>query len=243
MPRGLPDVERIVVIGEDGGGSTCQDLRALVLPKVDRWVPRPRTPAISEAAGGEHAALHLRHDRPSQRGHADQRQLIATFGVRGRATFEISGRHREPGGHAALPHRRFGMGAVRHVSGGGGRFSARRRSGSCSSSIATERITEMFVVPAVLMLLLAPAFAGDRSVQPAPHLLRGVAHLRRPADRAAWPPSAAASPGLRHDRDYAARSRPCPPRITIRADRGTAAFRRPAAMAGCRAPDRRSRRG
>ena len=68
--------------------------------------------------------------------------------------------------------------------------------------IATERITEMFVVPAVLMLAAGDARAGrDRPVEPAPHLLRRVAHLRGCPGQVHGGLRLRLLPGLRDDRD------------------------------------------
>ena len=49
-------------------------------------------------------------------------------------TFSIRRRHREPGRHAAVPHRRVGLGAVRHVTRRAIGHPARRRPGSAARS-------------------------------------------------------------------------------------------------------------
>ena len=73
----------------------------------------------------------------------------------GADAFAIDDDHREPRRHAAVPHRRLGVGALRHVSGRNVGDPARHRPGGArSGSWRRERITHTFVVPAVLMFLL-----------------------------------------------------------------------------------------
>ncbi len=75
-----------------------------------------RTRAMWGTRGGQHAALHLGDHGTPQGGHADQRQP-GDGGVRSGAHLRHHRRHGQPGGHAALPHRRFRLGALRHVAG------------------------------------------------------------------------------------------------------------------------------
>ena len=109
----LPGVRRIVVLGDATSTDrrACRVLRGMALrERHDGSGP------CRNAGRGEHAAVHLRHHRAAQGGHADEREP-RHGDRRGGADLRHRGRHREPGGHAAVPHRRFGVGAVRHVSG------------------------------------------------------------------------------------------------------------------------------
>ena len=108
--------------------SSRRDLRG-----VDRRVPGRGSGPRRDARRGEHAALHLRHDRTAQGRHADQRQPVDRDRRRGR-DLQHPERHGEPGRHAAVPHRRIRLGAVRHVSRRAIDHPARRRPGRAAAS-------------------------------------------------------------------------------------------------------------
>jgi acyl-CoA synthetase (AMP-forming)/AMP-acid ligase II len=159
MPGGLPDVERIVVIGEGGVDSTCHDPRAL---SYRAWIEG--CPAEDPGHIGTPDEVSMQLYTSGTTGlpkgvMLTNANLSTAIGAAGE-TFGVS---QDTVSLVAMP--------LFHIGGSGWALCAMSRGGRSIllrdvdpalllELIATERITEMFVVPAVLMLLLAaPALA------------------------------------------------------------------------------------
>ena len=114
MASGLPAVRRIVVIGDDA--AACADPRAV---SFDEWIDGCPAEDPGHVGGPDEVSMQLYTSGTTglPKGvmltNANLSTAIAEAGV----TFSHRRRHREPGRHAALPHRRIGLGAVRHVAG------------------------------------------------------------------------------------------------------------------------------
>ena len=246
MESGLPSVTRVVVLGDakvDGdlgrrvGPRPPGRVRGLA-GRPTRHGPRPR----GRPRRRLDAALHLGHDRAAQGRDARQPQHRVHVGAGRRGRLRDRRGHREPGGHAVVPHRRVGLGAERHV--------ARRhlgdpaRHGPGRAPAVGERRGDHPRLSRPGRVDAAPGDPGhrpERPVEPRHHLLRGLSHRRggpRPVPRGLRVPVRA---GLRDDRDHRGhrparprRPRPPGPSPTSPAGRGQAHRRR-------RAADRRSR--
>ena len=103
MPGGLPGVRRIVVLGDDVG--SCDDPRVGLVRRLARGLPGRGPRVRGGSRRGEHAALHLGHDRPAQGRDADERQPVHRD-LRGGPDLPHRRPDREPGRHALVPHRR-----------------------------------------------------------------------------------------------------------------------------------------
>ena len=112
MPSDLPAVRRIVVVGDRADSALPTRVRRL--RRLGRGLLGRRPGPCRDARRGEHAALHVGHHGPAEGRHADQRQPVDRH-LGSRARPSTSGRHGQPGRHAPVPHRRFGLGAVCHV--------------------------------------------------------------------------------------------------------------------------------
>ena len=174
----------------------CGDVRA-VGGRVLGGGPGPRR----RSQRGQHAALHVGHHRVAQGSDAHQRKPVHRRGRRGRDV-QHHRRHGEPRSHAPLPHRGFGLGAMRHVAGRTVHHRARRRSrrvarpdrdGAHHRDVPRARRPH--------------ALAGDAladlhgSLERASHLLWGVAHLRGRARQVHGGLRMRVLPGLRDDGD------------------------------------------
>ena len=188
-------------------------------------------PACRWTRRSQHAALHLRDHRAAQGGDADQRQPFDRD-LRSRHHLPHHRRHREPGRHAALSHRRIGLGVVRHVAGRTLGHSARRRSDGPSG--ADRRRADHRDVRRSRSPDAAPGHpvAGqDGPLEPAADLLRGIPHLRRRPGQVHGGLRVRLLSGLRHDRDDG-----CDHGTLLRGSRS----RRPAAGSACARPGSRT---
>jgi long-chain acyl-CoA synthetase len=157
MPSGLPAVRRIVVIGE--GGAPCGDPRAL---PYDEWIGGCRTEDPGHVGRPDEVSMQLYTSGTTglPKGvmltNANLSTAIAEAGV----TFHIA---EDTVSLVAMP--------LFHIGGSGWALCAMSRGGRSIilrdvdptvllELIAAERITEMFVVPAVLMVLLATPSLG-----------------------------------------------------------------------------------
>ncbi len=154
MPSGLSAVERIVVIGQRGRGHDCRDPRAL---SYQTWIEGCPPEDPGHTGGPEEVSMQLYTSGTTGLPKGvmlTNANLSTAIGAAG-DTFSISP---DTVSLVAMP--------LFHIGGSGWALCAMSRGGRSiilrdvdpallMELIATERITEMFVVPAVLMLLLA----------------------------------------------------------------------------------------
>ena len=132
MPSGLPAVERIVVIGT-GQRIVCA-IRAPCPSTRGSTGARPRTPATSDAPDEVSMQLYTSGTTGLPKGVMLTNANLSTAIGEAGETFSISTRHREPRRHAAVPHRRVRLGAVRHVARRAVDHPARRRPDSAPAA-------------------------------------------------------------------------------------------------------------
>jgi long-chain acyl-CoA synthetase len=153
MPGGLPDVRRIVVIG-DTDRFECSDHRAV---PFDQWIKDTETDDPGHIGADDEISMQLYTSGTTglPKGVMLTNGNLATAIAAANRTFNISDRTISL---VAMP--------LFHIGGSGWALSAMSRGGRSIilrdvdpelllRLIAEERITEMFLVPAVLMLLLA----------------------------------------------------------------------------------------
>ena len=132
MPSGLPRCERIVVLG-DARAVRLSRPRARSFERGSRGA-RPRTPATSAPPTRSACSSTPRAPPGLPKGvMLTNANLSTAVGGGGRDVQHLA-RHREPGGHAAVPHRRVGMGALRDVARRDGRSSCATSTRPCCSS-------------------------------------------------------------------------------------------------------------
>jgi acyl-CoA synthetase (AMP-forming)/AMP-acid ligase II len=154
MPSGLSDVERIVVLEQGDDEPSCPDPRAL---SFQEWIDGCPAEDPGHVGGPEEVSMQLYTSGTTGLPKGvmlTNRNLSTAIGAAGE-TFSIS---RDTVSLVAMP--------LFHIGGSGWALCAMSRGGRSVivrdvdpdlllELIATERITEMFVVPAVLMMLLA----------------------------------------------------------------------------------------
>jgi long-chain acyl-CoA synthetase len=153
MPGALPQVRRIVVIG-DNGGSECSDPRAV---SFEKWIEDAGTDDPGHVGAEDEVSMQLYTSGTTglPKGVMLTNGNLSTAIGAANKTFNISD---DTVSLVAMP--------LFHIGGSGWALSAMSRGGRSIilrdvdpeillRLIASERITEMFLVPAVLMVLLA----------------------------------------------------------------------------------------
>jgi long-chain acyl-CoA synthetase len=153
MQRGLSSVRRIVVIG-DTGGSPCSDPRSVAFAK---WIEGAKADDPGHVGADDETSMQLYTSGTTglPKGVMLTNGNLSTAITAANQTFNISD---DTVSLVAMP--------LFHIGGSGWALSAMSRGGRSIilrdvdpdlllRLIASERITEMFLVPAVLMLLLA----------------------------------------------------------------------------------------
>ncbi len=193
----------------------------------------------SRSCGGadrrRHAALHVGHDRPAEGRDAHQRQPRHAPASRG-AVVAVRRELGEPRVHAALPHRRLGLGAGRH---------GRRRSHDPLPRVRAGRDPGHAGAPPDHQCALRPGDAavpddgarcpGARLSRAAVHRVRRRAHHQRGARPLAADLPLPIHPGLRAHRDHRRHHT-----ATRRRPRGGRPARAPAALGRQAVPPRRA---
>ena len=199
MPSGLPSVRRIVVIGDDA--AVCPDARAVTFAE---WIEGTLPEDPGHVGGPDEVSMQLYTSGTTglPKGvmltNANLSTAISEAGI----TFHIAD---DTVSLVAMP--------LFHIGGSGWALCAMSRGGRSIilrdvdptvllELIATERITEMFVVPAVLMMLLAtPSLGGTDLSSLRADLLRGLPDFRRCPGQVHGHLRVRLLSGLRHDRD------------------------------------------
>ena len=111
MPN-LPDVRQIVVFGDGPAGS---DPRAV---RFDEWIAGCPSEDPGHEGSPDEISMQLYTSGTTglPKGVMLTNANLSTALSEAGHTFSIARRHREPGCHAALPHRRIGLGSLCHVS-------------------------------------------------------------------------------------------------------------------------------
>ena len=179
MPSGLPSVRRIVVIGDDA--VPCGDARAV---PYAAWIERVPAEDPGHVGGPDEVSMQLYTSgttglpKGAMLTNANLSTAISEAGV----TFHISD---DTVSLVAMP--------LFHIGGSGWALCAMSRGGRSVilrdvdphvllALLAAERITEMFVVPAVLMLLLATPSLGETDLSS----LRLIFYGASPIARMSW---------------------------------------------------------
>ena len=206
MESGLPAVRRVVVLGDataasDVGGAS--DLARRV--GYEEWVGAcdPIDPGHVGQADDVSMQLYTSGTTGLPKGVMLANRNIATMiELAGSDAFDID---ETTVSLVAMP--------LFHIGGSGWALTAMSRGGTSVilrdmdpaellRLVERERISHAFVVPAVLMLLLAtPGDRESRPVEPRDHLLRGLSHRRRRAHPVHGRHRLPLRPGLRDDRD------------------------------------------
>jgi long-chain acyl-CoA synthetase len=174
MPGGLPAVRRIVVIGE--GDASCADGRALAFAE---WIAG--CPAEDPGYVGAHDEVSMQLYTSGTTGLPKGVMLsngnLSTAVSEAGRTFHIAD---DTVSLVAMP--------LFHIGGSGWALCAMSRGGRSIilrdvdpglllDLIATEHITDMFVVPAVLMLLLATPSLGSTDLSSLRHIFYGASPI------------------------------------------------------------------
>ncbi len=226
MPSALPSVRRIVVIGDDA--AVCTDARAV---SFGAWIEGASSEDPGHVGGSDEVSMQLYTSGTTglPKGVMLTNANLSTAISEAGTTFHIA---EDTVSLVAMP--------LFHIGGSGWALCAMSRGGRSIilrdvdptvllELIATERITEMFVVPAVLMMLLVHPLAGShRSVEPAGDLLRGVPNFRRCPGQVHVDVRVRVLPGLRHDRDHRGHHGALRSRIMIRTVHGADSCVQPA---------------
>jgi long-chain acyl-CoA synthetase len=177
MPSGLPAVERIVVVDDPGGPTTaCPDRRAIT---YDQWLDGcPETdPGHVGLPDDVSMQLYTSGTTGLPKGVMLTNANLATAVSEAGHTFSIGA---DTVSLVAMP--------LFHIGGSGWALCGMSRGGRSVilrdvdttrllELIATERITEMFVVPAVLMLLLATPALASTDLSSLRHIFYGASPI------------------------------------------------------------------